>query len=152
MEQQQNQPIFWDSPRASLSLGLIIGLVLTAVGLIFVVQGGSPFLFIVGLLLAAFNWFTNAKQYLIYTDAMVIVYGRPRVKAFPFAEISHSVLLELPIGARLRVHLVNGRRIIISTQNVEEFRDRLDEALGKFNDTYQGQTMPGEEPENPTPY
>ncbi len=152
MEQQQNQPIFWDSPRASLSLGLIIGLVLTAVGFIFVVQGGSPFLFIVGLLLAAFNWFTNAKQYQIYTDAMVIVYGRPRVKAFPFAEISHSVLLELPIGARLRVHLVNGRRIIISTQNIEEFRDRLDEALGKFNDTYQGQTMPGEEPENPTPY
>ena len=152
MEQPPIQPIHYDSPRASVSLGLMIGLVLVAVGFLFLVRTGEPFLFIVGLCLAAFNWFTNAKQYQIYTDTLVIVYGRPRVKAFPFSEISHLVLLELPIGARLRVHMTNGRRIIISTQNVEEFRDRLEEAMGKFNDTYQGQRLPGEEPENPTPY
>ena len=152
MEQPQNQPLHWDKPRASFSIGLIIGLVGTLVGFILMVQGDAPVIFIVGLSLAGFNWFTNAKQYLIYTDTLVIVYGRPRVKAFPFSEISHLVMLELPIGPRLRVHLVSGRRIVITVQNVEDFRNRLDEALEKFNGTFQGQSLPGEEPESPTPY
>lgn len=152
MEQPQNQPLHWDRPRASFSIGLIVGLFGIVVGFITLVGGGGPVIFIVGLLLAGYNWFTNAKQYLIYTDTLVIVYGRPRVKAFHFTEISHLVMLELPIGARLRVHLVNGRRIVITVQNVEDFRDRLDEALKKFNDTFQEQSLPGEEPESPAPY
>ena len=152
MDQPENQPLHWDRPRASFSIGLMIGLAGILVGFIIMVSGGQPVIFIVGLALTGFNWFTNAKQYLIYTDTLVIVYGRPRVKAFPFSEISHLVMLELPIGPRLRVHLVNGRRIVITVQNVEDFRDRLDEALEKFNGTYQGQSLPGEEPESPTPY
>ena len=107
---------------------------------------------IVGLLFTGFNWFTNAKQYLIYTNALVIIYGQPRVKAYQFSDISHLEMLELPMGLRLRVRLNSGGRFIISTQNIEEFRDRLDEALAKFNDTYQTPALPAEEPDNSTPY
>ena len=152
MEQPGNQPIYEDKPRSALNLRLIVGLLGTLIGFIIMVTGGSPLLFIVGLLILGFSWFTDAKQYQIYTNALVIIYGRPRVKAYPFTEISNLEMLALPMGQRLRVGLIGGGRFLISTANIEEFRDRLDEALAKFNDTYQGQQLTGEEPDNSTPY
>ena len=152
MDESGNQPIHWDKPRAALNLRLIVGLIGTLIGFIIMVTGGGPLLFFVGLLILGFSWFTDAKQYLIYTNALVIVYGRPRVKAYPFSDISHLEMLDLPMGQRLRVRLNSGGRFLISTQNIEEFRDRLDEALAKFNDTFQGQNLLSEEPDNSTPY
>ena len=127
---------------------LILALGVAVAGLLF----GRPEFLILGLLVAGLNWFTSAKQYLIYTNALVVVYGRPRVKAYQFSNISHLEMLELPMGMRLRVRLTSGGRFMISTQNIEEFRDRLDEALAKFNDTVPAQLLPGEEPDDSTPY
>ena len=129
---------------------LILTLGLAVIG----VATGQLWLLFLGLGFAAYNWFTSAKQYLIYTNALVVVYGRPRVKAYQFSEISHLEMLELPMGQRLRVRLNSGGRLVISTQNIEEFRDRLDEALAKFNDTFQEPALlePGEEPDDTTPY
>ena len=152
MDQSENQPIYAAKPRAAFNVRLIVGLVGTVIGFIILVTGGGLLLFIVGLLILGFSWFTDAKQYLIYTNALVIVYGRPRVKAYPFNQISHLEMLELPMGQRLRIRLNNGGRFMIATQNIEEFRDHLDEAISKFNDTFQGQELVGEEPDNTTPY
>ena len=148
MEQPGNQPIYGDRPKSALNVTLILALGVAVFGL----ATSQPILLILGLLVAAFNWFTSAKQYLIYTNALVIVYGRPRVKAYEFSNISHLEMLDLPMGQRLRVRLNNGGRFIISTQNIEEFRDRLDEALAKFNDAVPAQLLPGEEPDDSTPY
>ncbi len=149
MEQFENQPIFEDRPKAGLNITLMLALAVSVFGVV----GGEFILIVLGLLVAAFNWFTTAKRYRIYQNALVVEYGRPRVKAFPFDGISHLELLELPLGARLRVRLHTGGRFIIATQNIEEFKDRLDEALARFNDTYQPpQQLPGEEPDNSTPY
>lgn len=137
-----------DTPRGRLNITLILSVVVAVIGLV----GWNPILIILGLIGGGFSWFTNAKQYLIYTNALVIVYGRPRVKVFQFPEISHLEMLVLPMGNRLRVRLVNGRRIVVAAQNIEEFRDRLEEAMENFNSTYQPPQLQDESQENTTPY
>ena len=128
---------------------MIVALVVAVIGLI----TGATILVVLGVVAAGFSWFTNAKRYLIYDNALVIAYGRPRVKVFPFPEISHLEMLVLPMGNRLRVRMVNGRRIMVAAKNIDEFRDRLDEALEKFNGTYERQQLQQDESqENSTPY
>lgn len=129
MQQSQEQPIHWDDHRTKLNLTVIFALVVVVIGLI----SWNPFLFIMGAGVAIYSWLTNAKQYLIYRDALVIVYGRPRVKAIPFQEIANLETLSLPMGERLRVRLVNGRRLMLMTKDSETFRDKLDEALEAFH-------------------
>ena len=148
MEQPQDQPLHGDSPRSRFNATLIFGLVIAVIGLV----SSAPFLVILGLIGAGFGWFTNAKRYLIYTNALVIVYGRPRVKAISFPEIADLEMLVTPMGNRLRVRLVNGKRIMITVQNTEEFQTRLDEALEKFNSTYNEQNIIDQESDRPTPY
>ncbi|PKB70581.1 MAG: hypothetical protein BZY87_10035 [SAR202 cluster bacterium Io17-Chloro-G6] len=129
MQQTQEQPLHWDDPRTKLNLTLIFALVVVVIGVI----GQNPFLFIIGAGVAIYSWLTNAKQYLIYRDALVIVYGRPRVKSFHFDEIANLETLALPMGERLRVRFVNGRRIMLMTRDSETFRAKLDEALEAFH-------------------
>ena len=149
MDQQQSQPIHWDTPKSAMNFTLIMSVIVFIVGLI---SGFNPVLMVLGLAGAAFSWFTNAKQYLIYENALVIAYGRPRMKVFPFPEISQLEMLVLPMGNRLRVRMVNGQRIMVASKNIDEFRDRLDEALEKFKGTYQRPELQEDNPENRTPY
>lgn len=134
MEQPQEQPLHWDSPKSKYNLTLIFSLVVAVIGL----ATGATFLLILGLIGAAMNWFTNAKQYLIYQNALVVVYGRPRVKVIPFSDISHLEMLAMPMGNRLRVRLVSSKRLVVTVKDVDEFRTRLDDALEKYNDAYGG--------------
>ena len=130
VEQPRNQPIYWDNHKGAFNLTLILALGVVVIGFI---SGPAPQLIIIGLAVAAYSWFTNPKQYLIYTDTLVVVYGRPRVRAIPFREISHVEMLSLPIGDRLRVRLVSGRRVMLQARDSETFHDRLEEALDAFN-------------------
>ena len=133
MQQPQDQPLHWDQHRTKLNLTIIFGLIVAVIGVL-----GQPVLFVMGVGVAIYSWLTSPKQYLIYRDALVIVYGRPRVKAYPFQEISHLESLSLPIGERLRVRLVNGRRIMLMTKDSETFRVKLDEALEAFHGGQRG--------------
>ncbi len=151
MEQPQEQPLHWDSPKSKYNLTLIFSLVVAVIGLV----TGATFLLILGLIGAGMNYFTSAKQYLIYKNALVVVYGRPRVKVIPFPDISHLEMLVMPMGNRLRVRMVSGKRLLVTVQDIDEFRSRLDDALEKFNGTYgerQITDQEPQEPENPTPY
>ena len=133
MQQSQEQPLHWDDHRTKLNLTIIFALVVAVIGIL-----GQPVLFIMGVGVAIYSWLTNPKQYLIYRDALVIVYGRPRVKAFPFQEIAHLETLALPMGERLRVRLVNGRRIMLMAKDSDTFRAKLDEALEAFHGGQRG--------------
>ena len=128
MDQGQQQPIHWDNHRSSFNLTLIFALIVAVIGVL-----GQPPLIIIGLGVAAYSWLTNAKQYLIYRDALVIVYGRPRVKSIPFAEISHLDTVALPTGERLRLRMVNGSRMMVMAKDPDTFRARLDEALSGYH-------------------
>lgn len=148
MKQPREQPVHWDSHRGKWNITLVVALIVAVVGLI---SGNAP-LAVLGIGFAAYSWFTSPKQYLIYATSLVIVYGRPRIKVIPFSEISHTDDLNLPVGERLRVRLVNGRRILLMARNPAEFRVRLDEALNRFRGTLQGQGIPEQGPDRPTPY
>ena len=71
---------------------------------------------------------------MIYENALVIEYGRPRVKAIDFSTISHVEMLSLGVGDRLRVVLLNGKRIMVMARDLETFQEKLDEALEGYQD------------------
>tara|TARA_B100001167_G_C16731565_1_gene286243 strand:+ start:142 stop:660 length:519 start_codon:yes stop_codon:yes gene_type:complete len=129
----QEQPLHWDNHRTNLNLTFIFALIVAVIGIL-----GQPVLFVLGIGVAIYSWLTNPKQYLIYRDALVIIYGRPRIKSYPFQEISHLETLSLPIGERLRVRMVNGRRIMLLTKDPDTFRAKLDEALDNFHGEQRG--------------
>ena len=132
MSPQPDQPIHWDRQKANLNITLIMGLVVAVMGL----YGSNPLLFVAGLSIAVYSWLTNAKQYWIYRDALIIVYGRPRVKVIPFTRVSHVELLSLPTGNRLRVQLVGGRPVVLAARDSETFQAQLDTALEEFRSAH----------------
>ena len=132
MEEPQAQPIHWDSPKSKFNATLIFALVVAVIGL-FTQQ---TFLVLLGLVGAGFNWFTNPKQFLIYENVLVVVYGKPRTKVVSYQDISHLELLVTPIGNRLRVRLINGKRMMVPVQDIDTFQAKLEEAMEKFQGTY----------------
>ena len=128
MQQIQEEPIHWDNHRTKLNLTFVFALVVAVIGIL-----GQPLLFVMGVGVAIYSWLTNPKQYLIYNDSLVIIYGRPRVKSYPFENMAHLELLTLPIGNRLRVRMANGARIMLIPTDSETFNVKLDEALEAFH-------------------
>ena len=132
MSPPPDQPIHWDRHRGNLNITLVLALIIAVFGLI----STAPLLVIVGLGVAAYSWLTSPRQYYIYRDALIIVYGRPRVKVISFARVSHIELLSLPMGERLRVQLVDARAVLLAAQDSETFRERLDTALEEFRSAH----------------
>ena len=135
MQQIQEEPIHWDNHRTKLNLTLVFALVITVMGFF---SGIVNLLTVMGIGVAIYSWLTNPKQYLIYKDSLVIIYGRPRVKSFPFADMAHLELLTLPMGNRLRVRMSNGARIMLLPSDSETFNVKLDEALEAFHGSESG--------------
>ena len=133
MQQEQSgpQPLYWDNHRVSVNLTMIFALAVAVFGLF---SGG--FLFFAGMGVAAYTWLTSPRRYLIYENVLVIQYGRPRVKVIDFSNISHLEMLSLGIGDRLRVVLTNGKRAMVMAKNLDTFRERLDEALERYQSQY----------------
>ena len=125
-------PIHWDRHRTNLNITLVFALIIAVMG----VYSQEALLFIAGLVIAAYTWLTTARHYYIYPDALIIAYGRPRVKAIPFARVSHIELLSLPMGDRLRVQLVDSRPVLLAAQDSETFQERLDTALEEFRNAH----------------
>ena len=125
-------PIYWDSHRGTFNISLIFALAVAALGLYSLVNGNDPLMLFAGLGVAAYTWLTTAKRYMIYENALVLEYGRPRVKAIEFSTISHIELLSLGVGDRLRVILLNGKRIMVMARDLETFQKKLDEALERY--------------------
>ena len=133
MQKTQEEPIHWDNHRTKLNLTFIFALVVAVIGIL-----GQPVLFVIGVGVAIYSWLTNPKQYLIYRDSLVIVYGRPRIKSYPFQDMAHLELLTLPIGDRLRIRMANGRRLMLLTKDSQTFMEKLDEALDAFHGGQRG--------------
>ena len=128
MEQTQEEPIHWDNHRTKINLTFIFALVVAFIGAL-----GQPALFVIGIGVAIYSWLTNPKQYLIYRDSLVIIYGRPRIKTYPFESMANLELLTLPIGDRLRVRMANGARIMLQPKDSDTFNVKLEAALEAFH-------------------
>ena len=134
MQETQQEPLHWDSHRTNLNLTLIFSLVVAVIGL----YPSPNYLFVIGIGVAIYSWLTTPRRYRIYRDALVINYGSPRVKAYPFQEIANVERLTLPIGDRLRVRMANGRRLMVLAKDSETFQAKLEDALDTFHNGQQG--------------
>ena len=137
MAQSQNQPLYWDKDRVPVNLTLILslGIALWGVGGMFGLPfgGGNPELIILlGIGVAVYTWLMTPRQYLVYADALCIVYGRPRVKALHFRDIAEVELGSVSALDRLRVRPHRGRRQSIRVREVESFYEQLQGALNAF--------------------
>ena len=137
MAQQQENPIYWDQHSSRFNLTLIFSLVVAVLGL-FTAGSGFPFLIILGLGMAAYSWLTTPRQYLLYRDSMVIIYGIPRTRHISFAEISHVELLALPLGERLRIRMISGSRLMLMMRDPGAFRGHLEDALARYHGEQSG--------------
>ena len=151
MQQAPDPPLHADVPRSRLNVTLILAGIVALLGVLTVAQGQTDGLIwlVLGFSGVGYAWLTTPKQFQIYTNALVIIYGTPRIKVIPYPEISHLDLLVVPIGNRLRIRLENGKRLMVSVQNPEEFQARLEDAMEKFRGSSDGG---GIIDEGPTPY
>ena len=137
MAQSQNQPLYWDKDRVPVNLTLILslGIALWGVGGMFGLPfGGSDprLIILLGVGVAVYTWLMTPRQYLVYADALCIVYGRPRVKALHFRDIAEVELGSVSALDRLRVRPHRGRRQSIRVREVEAFYEQLNGALNAF--------------------
>ncbi len=138
-----DQPLYQAKHRVPVNITLILALVVAVLGVIQFRERG-PLLIIAGLGVAGFTWFANPRLYRVYPNALVVVYGNPRVRVIPFHKISHLEMLRLMIGDRLRVRLVDPlalrlfdrRRLILELKDPEAFHDQLQAALDEFRRTH----------------
>jgi hypothetical protein len=137
MAQERENPIHWDQHSSRFNITLIFALVVAVVGL-FTAGSGFPFLVVLGLGMAAYSWFTTPRQYLLYRDSMVIIYGMPRSRVISFAEISHIELLALPLGERLRIRMISGSRLMLMMRDPGAFRGHLEDALARYHGEQSG--------------
>lgn len=138
MAQSQNQPLYWDKDRVPVNLTLILALAIALWGLggnfgLIPFGGSDPRLIIIlGVGVAVYTWLMTPRQYLVYADALCIVYGRPRVKTLHFRDIDAVELGSLSALDRLRVRPRQGRRQSIRVREVEAFYEQLEGALRAF--------------------
>lgn len=135
MAQQHENPIYWDQHATKWNLTLIFSLVVIVLG--FIMSGGF-LLVILGVVMAAYSWLTTPRQFLLYRDSMVIVYGIPRTRHISYAEISHVELLALPFGERLRIRMMSGSRMMLMMRDPGAFRAHLEDALAQYHGEQSG--------------
>lgn len=141
---EQPEPIHSDQHRSRWNITLIFALAVAVLGVVNMAGGGGgELLILLGLAMAAFSWLTTPRAYFIYRDALVIAYGTPRTKAIPFAEISHLELLALPIGERLRLRLLSGRREMLIPRDNAAFQQHLERALSDYSAQQGGSFVEG---------
>ncbi len=128
MAQQQENPIYWEQHASRWNITLIFALVVAVLGIM-----TGYLLTALGLAMAAYSWLTTPRQYLLYRDRMMIVYGMPRTRIISFAEISHAELLAMPFGERLRLRMVAGNRMMLMMRDPGAFLGHLEDALARYH-------------------
>ena len=108
---------------------------------------GAWLLIVVGLGVGAYSWLTSPRQYRVYSDALIIMFGTPRRRTIHFSDIREVASDRGFMGDPLRVYTNNRRRIPIQVREPEEMHRYLDGALADFRRAYP-QYAPPEEPES----
>ena len=107
---------------------------------------GAWLLIVVGLGVGAYSWLTSPRQYRVYSDALIIMFGTPRRRTIHFSDIREVVSDRGFMGDPLRVYTNNRRRIPLQVREPEEMHRYLDGALADFRRAYPQYAPPPEEP------
>ena len=133
MEQPQSQLIYWDKHRIPVNITLFFAVAVAAYGFY---SGPEWILVAAGIGVAAYSWFTNPRRYMVYPDALTLVYGTPRTRVIHFANISRLEMRSLQTPDRLRVWLTNGRRVVLMARDPDAFHEQLQQAIDEFGQMY----------------
>ena len=106
---------------------------------------GAWLLIVVGLGVGAYSWLTSPRQYRVYSDALIIMYGMPRRRTIHFSDIREVVSDRGFMGDPLRVYTMNRRRVPLQVREPEEMHRYLDGALADFRRAYPQYAPPPEE-------
>jgi hypothetical protein len=137
MNQQKSQPTYSERKGSLFSFTLIFSIIVVVMGTGVLsglgFPGPQPMLVIVGSGIAGFNWLTTPREYQLYQNALVVLYGKPRWTVVDFKNITNLSVLKLPLGSdRLMVELTTGRRLVLQTKDSPAFYDRLMDALNSY--------------------
>ena len=160
-DQPQEQPIYWDKHRIPFNLTVILAMFVAAYGLVTLLMGApNQMLLMVGMGVGAYSWLTNPRQFWIYPDALVIVYGKPRTRVISFTNLSHLEMRGQTAPDRLRASLHRGRKLVLMVRDPEAFNQQLQKALDDYRglhpelsagDTGQVETPPVQDPPEEPP-
>ena len=95
-------------------------------------RSSALLLVLVGLGVGAYSWLTSPRQYRVYSDALVIMFGMPRQRTIHYSDIREVVLDRGFMGDPLRVYTVNRRRVPLQVREPEELHRYLDQAVKDF--------------------
>jgi hypothetical protein len=152
MQESENQALYWDKHRIPVNITIIFSLVVVGFGIVQMTQGMEgnippQILIILGLLVGAYSWLKTPKVYVIYPDALIITYGKPRRKVIHFSDISEIDMRQGHSPDRLRVWKSNGRRESVVAKDPESFHEHLQQAFnayrGQSPDIISGQSSNG---------
>jgi hypothetical protein len=151
---ERSEPLHSESHRTSILTPTIalIGWALIIMGFWVGLKDGDwssfGFLIPVGALLASSHWFLAPRRYNIYENRVVITYGRPRVRAFPFDEVSSVEVKTHSLGAEVRVQLKKGGYVGFAPQSTRPFHEALEDAFNHYHgfdpDSTAPEILPGD--------
>ena len=121
------QLIHTDGHRFSLGYLFtpMLALAVIAIGTL----NGDPFTLLIGTGFAAYVWFARHTRYNIFSDKLVILYGRPRRRVVLLEDITEISLLSLGFaGQALFVQAADGQRLMLKPSSPEVFLERLENA------------------------
>ena len=95
-------------------------------------------LFGLGALLAGSHWLMTPRRYEVYEGELVVVYGRPRVKAVPYSQVGEIEVKSHALGTELRLLLVGGGMVRLHPLNPKEFHENLERAWGRNREGWLG--------------
>ena len=131
---EQYQPLYSAKEKSPINFMLFLGLGAAVADI--VISGGVSGLFIVGIGVAIYAWFTSPTNYSLYNDRLLIFYGRPRTRHIMFENIEGVDSLMVPLsGPRLRVREFRGRGAWITPRDPDAFMEQFRIALDRFRGT-----------------
>ena len=134
MAEQQYQPLYSAKEKSPINFMLILGLGAAVADIL--ISGGISGLFVVGLGVATYSWFTSPTNYTLYSDRLLISYGRPRVRHVMFENIEGVDNLVVPLsGPRLRVREFRGRGVWLTPRDPDTFMEQFRIAMEAFQGT-----------------
>ncbi len=131
---EQYQPLHSAKEKSPINFMLILGVGAAVADIL--ISGGVTGLFVVGIGVAIYAWFTTPTNYSLYNDRLLIFYGRPRTRHIMFENIEGVDNMVVPLsGPRLRVREFRGRGAWITPRDPETFMEQFRIAMEAFQGT-----------------
>ena len=137
MQQTHNQPLYAAKDRVPFNLTLVLALGIAGWGLaglvgVFPPPANPEMILLLGVAVSIYTWLFTPREYMVYSDAVCVAYGKPRVKAIHFSNIAVVEMGSMATLDQLRIRPLKGRRQSIRVRDPEAFFDQLESALNAY--------------------